>query len=324
MSIVITFQSAGGFDGSTLTDVTSEYERIPATDDRNGYSGNTGPAGTGVDPIGIVRPRFAAEAIEDQLKTGDVPLRLIRTSAQLEPVNAVTIDDFIAWSVQVKSADPIPDLVVEVYNVFTGMAVDTVTMVDLAAGLLFVSSECRLVPTMHALRFTGTAAELQVTLVFEPVDNPREFATLCAARAIEASGAVVVPASGALLTFGNNSILATTADRLLSPWYSDTQADTTDATRPTIVAPYDATVDRLYVDHGNPAGNGEDIVYTFRVNEAGSVLTATLASTGTQASDLVNTVDVDQGDELDFEATKALSIGSSPSNIVASMRIRPR
>lgn len=184
MSIVITYRGTAGFDGTTRTDTTSAYARAPDTDDKNGYVGDTGPAGGGLDPIGVVRPRFAAETIENQLKTGNVPLRLIRTSAALEPVNAVTIDDFLAWSVEVLSAIPMADLVVEVVNVLTGSPVKTIPMVDSGTGNLFVSSECALVPTMHALRFTGTATDLQVTLVLEPVDNPRDFAQLCTANAI--------------------------------------------------------------------------------------------------------------------------------------------
>ena len=75
----------------------------------------------------------------------------------------------------------------------------------------------------------------------------------------------------------------------------------------------------MYVRHGNPDGNGNDIVYTLRVNGIASVLTVTLASTATQGSDNVNTVSITQGDNLDIEVTKASGVGNSPDEITVTM-----
>lgn len=124
---------------------------------------------------------------------------------------------------------------------------------------------------------------------------------------------------GGLLLFGANSVSATTADRFLYPSYDDSLAMTSAILLP---VPRAGTIRNLFVSQTSGAGNGEDIVYEVRVNGAPTGITVTLASTlaGT-VSDLVNAVVVAQGDRVDLIVTKALSVGTGPSDITATMEL---
>lgn len=122
------------------------------------------------------------------------------------------------------------------------------------------------------------------------------------------------------MAFGDNSVTATTTTRYLNPWYEDATAETNGVTNARIIAWRAGTLRDLFVKHGNPNGNNNAIVYTVRVNGIATALTVSLGSnTAGPASDLANSVAVVQGDEIDIEVTKALSIGSSPNNITAQM-----
>jgi hypothetical protein len=68
-----------------------------------------------------------------------------------------------------------------------------------------------------------------------------------------------------------------------------------------------------------PAGNGNAIVYTLRVNGVASALAVSILSTAQDGSDLVDTVAVVAGDEIDIQVTKALAIGTSPNDIEVTM-----
>jgi len=118
------------------------------------------------------------------------------------------------------------------------------------------------------------------------------------------------------LLFGANSVSATTTTRYLWPSYDDSLCPTSPVQ---YRAPRAGTLQKLYVKHNTPAGNGNAIVYTLRINGVASALTVSLASTAADGSDLVNTVAVAAGDLLDIEVTKAASVGSTPQNIVASL-----
>lgn len=82
--------------------------------------------------------------------------------------------------------------------------------------------------------------------------------------------------------------------------------------------PRDGTIRNMYVRHGNPDGNGNDITYTMRLNGVATSLTVTIASTGSQASDVSNTVSVTAGDNVDLEITKAANIGNSPDGVTVT------
>jgi hypothetical protein len=118
------------------------------------------------------------------------------------------------------------------------------------------------------------------------------------------------------MAWGNNSVGGTTSTRYLDPWGAQNQIAGTDGTtNPRHVAVRAGTLRNLYARHGNPDGNGNDIVYTVRVNGIATALTVTLASTGSQASDTVNSVAVVAGDNVDVEITKAAGIGNSPDGV---------
>jgi len=122
--------------------------------------------------------------------------------------------------------------------------------------------------------------------------------------------------SSSLLMFGNSNVSVTTATRYLSPYWSDSAAQTAVQQFRIHRA---GTIRSMRVHHNSPAGNGNDIVYTLMVNSISTALTATLASTGADASNLVNSVTVAAGDLIGIEVTKALSVGTSPSDVTLSM-----
>ena len=123
--------------------------------------------------------------------------------------------------------------------------------------------------------------------------------------------------TAAMIAWGNNSVGGTTALRYLDPWGAQNQIASTDGTtNPRHVAVRDGFLRFMYVRHGNPDGNGRDVVYTVRVNSVAAALTVTLASTGSQASDLANVVPVSAGDTIDIEITKPNgNIGNSPDGV---------
>lgn len=165
-----------------------------------------------------------------------------------------------------------------------------------------VEDEGALVATRSTLNFTGGG----VTASDDPAND----------RAV-----IAIPNTSAVIGFGANSVTNSTTTRYLCPWFEDAIAETAGATNARITVPRAGTLRNMYIRHGNPLGNGNDIVYTLRVNAVASLLTATLASTGGTVSDLVNTVAVVAGDTIDVEVTKALGIGSSPTNITATMEL---
>lgn len=128
----------------------------------------------------------------------------------------------------------------------------------------------------------------------------------------------VVGSDTSILAWGNNSVASTTASRFLDPWYSDTLAPVAAVQWR---SPRSGTAKNMRVRHNVTAGNGNDIVYTLRVNGVASALTVTLASTATDGSDLVNTVPIAAGDLLDIIVTKAAGIAASPTNITAVMEM---
>lgn len=117
-----------------------------------------------------------------------------------------------------------------------------------------------------------------------------------------------------MLAWGNRGISATTTTRFLAPFYDDSLAKTSvvqfRVTR-------DGTLRKLRVWQSSPAGNGNDIVYTVRVEGVATALSVTMASTATDGADLVNEIAVVDGDRIDIEVTKAAGVGASPSDIMA-------
>jgi hypothetical protein len=118
------------------------------------------------------------------------------------------------------------------------------------------------------------------------------------------------------LIFGAGKIGSTTITNYLYPGYTDSIAQSTPVQ---FRASRAGNMRSLRVRHNTPAGNGNPIVYTLRKNGTPTALTATLASTANDGSDLVNTVGIAAGDLIDVEVTKASSIGASPRDITASI-----
>ena len=121
-----------------------------------------------------------------------------------------------------------------------------------------------------------------------------------------------------VLIWGNSNVSATTGTRYMSPGYTDATAGTTALQ---FRVPTAGTLKNLYIRQNTAAGNGNAIVYTVRKNGVLTALTASVASTDTDGSDVIHTVDVAQGDLLDIEVYKAISLGTSPSNILVTMEV---
>lgn len=118
--------------------------------------------------------------------------------------------------------------------------------------------------------------------------------------------------------FGTGSIAATTTTRYLTPGYDSAAAPTTPVQ---YRVPTAGTLRRLRVRVNTPGGNGNNVVYTVRLNGVATALTCTVASTANDGSDLVNTVAVAAGDLIDVEVTKAASIGAAIADVVASLEV---
>jgi len=141
-------------------------------------------------------------------------------------------------------------------------------------------------------------------------------------QCVNASGAAAIWRSSAgnspTLAWGNRTVSGTTTTRYLDPWGDFGDVATTDGiTNARIVATRNGTIRNLYVRHGNPDGNGNDIVYTVRVNGAPTSLTVTMASTDSQASNTTDSVAVLEGQNIDIEVTKAASVGNAPDAVTA-------
>ena len=121
--------------------------------------------------------------------------------------------------------------------------------------------------------------------------------------------------SSALL-FGADNVTATVTTRYLPAGYALGSAP---SNMLEYVVPIPMVLRNLRVRHNNPQGNGEAIVYTLLVDGIATALFASLASTDTDGSNLVNSVAVAAGQRIAIEVTKALGVGTSPMEITASL-----
>jgi hypothetical protein len=122
-----------------------------------------------------------------------------------------------------------------------------------------------------------------------------------------------------LLFWGNDTITAAADMRYLSPG-SDGTASLTNVEQ--IPLPRAGTLRRLFARHNSAGGNGNSVVYTVLVNGVATVLTVTLATGAIgQASDLVNTVAVAQGDRISLRASKAGVIAGGDINVQATVEV---
>lgn len=130
-----------------------------------------------------------------------------------------------------------------------------------------------------------------------------------------------VPApSSAILAWGNSSIVAGADTRFLDCWYNQAAAPT--AQIGNIVMPRAGTLQNFFARHNAAIGNGNSVVYTVFLNGVATLITATLATGAIgQASDLVNTVAVAQGDIVIVRAVKALTIGNGSQEAMCSLEL---
>lgn len=126
--------------------------------------------------------------------------------------------------------------------------------------------------------------------------------------------------SGFVVAFGNSSISAGADTRFIDTWYNQATAPTVATSN--FVSPRAGTLKNLFVRHNVAIGNGNSVIYTVLINGVASGVTVTLATGAAgQASDLVNTVAVAQGNLVSLRAVKALAIGNGSQEVTASMLI---
>lgn len=126
--------------------------------------------------------------------------------------------------------------------------------------------------------------------------------------------------AGGVLLFGAASVSQTVAIRFLYPGFSNNLAQTALIQ---VAATRAGTLRNMEVHVAEPDGNGNQVLYTLRVNEVATDLAVSLASTGSQGANTTARVEVLKGDRLDLQVTKALSIVSDPEEVVVSLEYAP-
>jgi hypothetical protein len=125
-------------------------------------------------------------------------------------------------------------------------------------------------------------------------------------------------AGAAVLAWGAGILGASTTGRYLAPGSSDQLAAVREIE---MLVPRKGTLRKLHVKHNPPDGNGQQIVYTVRVNGSDTVLSVALASTASGGSNLVDEVSVDVGDRVSIKVSKAVGVFRSPRNVVATAEL---
>lgn len=120
-----------------------------------------------------------------------------------------------------------------------------------------------------------------------------------------------------VIMFGDATLQQTTATRYLTPGY-DAGGTPTVAIRYPV--PRDGVIEDMRVSCRIAGGNGNNVVYTLRVNSVASALAVTLASDTLDGS-ATGSVPVSAGDIIDIEVTKAAAIGSSLSDVICTMSL---
>ena len=171
-------------------------------------------------------------------------------------------------------------------------------------------------PTVLEVRsYTGAGAPIDCVVLFVEVHRyPGRLGAI-----FPAAPPVPTPSGAggsALVSFGNNTIGTTADTRFLDPWWDDSTGTTT---RIQYVVPRPGTFSNLAVLHNTPNGNGNPIVYSLERNGAPTALSVSMPSTDSVGTDDVNMIAVLKGDLISMSAVKALSIGSSPSDIMATL-----
>lgn len=131
------------------------------------------------------------------------------------------------------------------------------------------------------------------------------------------------PGSSGTITWGDGNIGANADTRVLHPSYNELSTASTDAGLDLAVdwvAPRAGTFRNLFARHCAVAGNGNNVVYTFSVNGVAQPLTVTLATGAIgQASNLINSFVVAQGDRVRIRAFKAAAIGGGAVKAICTV-----
>lgn len=118
-----------------------------------------------------------------------------------------------------------------------------------------------------------------------------------------------------IILFGAGSVSQTITDRFLFPMFANSPAITSEVK---FKVPFKGILGNMFlIQEGD--GNGNDVVFTLRLNGVNTSLVITVPSTSNTGQNLDDIVPVVEGDELSFIVTKALSIGSSLDNPVISI-----
>ena len=126
------------------------------------------------------------------------------------------------------------------------------------------------------------------------------------------------PTNHPALQFGVAGLANNTTVRYMVPGFFDGNAPTANVSIPVTRA---GTLKNLYVRHNTVGTGAQTITYTVFKNGASTAITCAMAPTGTQASDTTNTVSVVAGDVITIQVTKSATLGSSPSNVIASLEL---
>lgn len=118
-----------------------------------------------------------------------------------------------------------------------------------------------------------------------------------------------------MLGWGAGLLGSSITVRFLTPWYSDQLAEVRETE---LLVPRQGTLKNLHVRHNVPDGNGQLITYTIRVNGSDTALSVILASTASEAMNLVDTIAVNAGDQISIKVDKVADVLRSPRNIVAT------
>jgi hypothetical protein len=128
-------------------------------------------------------------------------------------------------------------------------------------------------------------------------------------------------AGGAVLFWGALQVTGTTTTRYLSPGYDGSGPAPILSGIVQFRIPRPGTLRNFYIHQGDPAGNGNPIVYTVRINNVATAILVSVASTATDGSDLVDSVVVAAGDLVDIQVSKAVSTAASPQQIMATIEL---
>ncbi len=127
--------------------------------------------------------------------------------------------------------------------------------------------------------------------------------------------ATQLPQPAAELLFGAESVATNTSVKYLRPGYTPDPAPTDPVQVPLTRA---GTLRNMYI-HQTGDGNGTNLTYTVRINNVATALSITMASTDDNGVNIADSVDVDAGDLIDIEVTKAGGVGNSPDDIICTV-----